>query len=144
MTLKKIAAKYNIQTIAKLPIEPKVATACDKGEIEKIEPVWLNPIVESLKNNKEGDVMIQKVAIASEKDNVSDHFGYCEGFNIYDIKEEKITKKEFVPNPGHKPGFLPNFLNEKGVNIIISGGMGQKAVNIFNEKRYTSNYRCYR
>ena len=23
-----------------------------------------------------------------------------------------------------KPGFLPNFLNDRGVNVIISGGMG--------------------
>ena len=38
------------------------------------------------------------------------------------------------PNPGHKPGFLPNYLNDLGVNVIISGGMGGGAVDIFNEK----------
>ncbi|HSR03718.1 MAG TPA: NifB/NifX family molybdenum-iron cluster-binding protein, partial [Proteiniclasticum sp.] len=27
-----------------------------------------------------------------------------------------------------------NFLNEKGVNVVISGGMGSGAINIFNEK----------
>ncbi|WP_434064304.1 iron-sulfur cluster carrier protein MrpORP [Proteinivorax tanatarense] len=137
--IKKIAAKYNIQSIARLPIEPKIASACDNGEIETIDPLWLNPIIPSLKLDKskqtKGDgKMTQKIAIASEKDLVSGHFGHCEGFSIYDIKEGKIDKKEFVPNPGHRPGFLPNFLNEQGVNIIISGGMGQSAINIFNEK----------
>jgi len=29
---------------------------------------------------------------------------------------------------------LPNFLNDMGVNTIISGGMGAGAVEIFNEK----------
>ena len=46
----------------------------------------------------------------------------------------KITGSEFVPNPGHRPGFLPVFLAEKGVKVIISGGMGQGAIDIFNEK----------
>lgn len=40
----------------------------------------------------------------------------------------------FVPNPGHRPGFLPVFLVEKGVKVIISGRMGQGAIDIFNEK----------
>jgi predicted Fe-Mo cluster-binding NifX family protein len=37
-------------------------------------------------------------------------------------------------NPGHRPGFLPNFLADRGVNVIISGGMGGGAVEIFNER----------
>ena len=49
-------------------------------------------------------------------------------------KNNKIVKEESIPNPGHKPGFLPNFLNEQGVDVIISGGMGGGAISIFNEK----------
>lgn len=40
---------------------------------------------------------------------------------------------ESVQNPGHKPGFLPNFLHDLGVEVIISGGMGGGAIDIFNE-----------
>ena len=29
---------------------------------------------------------------------------------------------------------MPNFLNDLGVNVIISGGMGGGAIEIFNEK----------
>ena len=75
-----------------------------------------------------------KIAVASEKDIVTGHFGHCENFNIYDIEDKKIVKTESIPNPGHKPGFLPNFLNDMGVKVIISGGMGGGAVQIFNEK----------
>ncbi len=39
-----------------------------------------------------------------------------------------------IPNPGHKPGFLPVFLHEQGVNVIISGGMGAAAVDLFNQQ----------
>lgn len=73
-----------------------------------------------------------KIAIACEKDQVTEHFGHCENFNIYDTKDGKIVGEESIPNPGHRPGFLPNYLHEKGVNVIISGGMGGGAVDIFN------------
>ena len=75
-----------------------------------------------------------KIAVASEGKMVTAHFGHCENFNIFDVKGKEIIKVESVANPGHKPGFLPNFLNDMGVNIIISGGMGGGAVDIFNEK----------
>jgi len=74
-----------------------------------------------------------KIAVASEKQMVTGHFGHCENFNIYNVVAGKIEKSESVPNPGHKPGFLPNFLHDLGVNVIVSGGMGGGAVDIFNE-----------
>ncbi|NMA75545.1 MAG: dinitrogenase iron-molybdenum cofactor, partial [Bacteroidales bacterium] len=43
-------------------------------------------------------------------------------------------KSETIANPGHRPGFLPNFLADQGVNVIISGGMGGGAVAIFGER----------
>ncbi|WP_201769348.1 NifB/NifX family molybdenum-iron cluster-binding protein [Synergistes jonesii] len=39
-----------------------------------------------------------------------------------------------MPNPEHKPGFLPNFLGDMGVEVIIAGGMDDGAVEIFNER----------
>ncbi len=74
-----------------------------------------------------------KIAVASDKGQVTGHFGHCETFEIFETENGKIVKEESVANPGHKPGFLPNFLNDNGVNTIISGGMGGAAVNIFNE-----------
>ncbi|MBU3213763.1 NifB/NifX family molybdenum-iron cluster-binding protein [Clostridium estertheticum] len=74
-----------------------------------------------------------KIAVASEGKLVSGHFGYCEGFIIYDVNEGKGLKKEFIKNPGHKPGYLPVFLKELNVNLIIAGGMGETAQNLFNE-----------
>lgn len=76
---------------------------------------------------------MMKIATASEGKMVTEHFGHCEGFNIFDTENGKIISSEFVLNPGHRPGFLPVFLAEKGVKVIISGGMGQGAIDIFNE-----------
>ena len=76
-----------------------------------------------------------KIAVASEQNLVTGHFGHCQNFNIFDTEDGKIVKKESIANPGHKPGFLPNFLNDLGVNVIISGGMGGGAVDIFNSHK---------
>ena len=75
-----------------------------------------------------------KIAVASENKMVTEHFGHCENFYIYVAENNQVVKSESIPNPGHKPGFLPNYLNDIGVNVIISGGMGGGAVEIFNEK----------
>jgi len=76
-----------------------------------------------------------KFAVASENNMVEGHFGHCETFTIFETEGVKILKKEAIPNPGHKPGFLPNFLNDLGVKVIIAGGMGGGAIDIFNEKQ---------
>lgn len=65
---------------------------------------------------------------------VAGHFGHCENFLFFDTEDGKITAECSVPNPGHRPGFLPNFLADNGVEVILSGGMGGGAVDIFNER----------
>lgn len=74
-----------------------------------------------------------RIAVASEGENITEHFGHCRNFNLYDTEDGKIMVSESIPNPGHKPGFLPNYLKDKGVDVIISGGMGGGAVDIFND-----------
>jgi predicted Fe-Mo cluster-binding NifX family protein len=74
-----------------------------------------------------------RVAISTDGDFVSMHFGRCPSFTIVDIEEGKITKKEVVGNPGHQPGFIPQFLHQRSVECIIAGGMGMRATGFFNE-----------
>lgn len=77
---------------------------------------------------------MMRIAVAAEGKNVTEHFGHCVNFMLYDAENNTITKEESLKNPGHKPGFLPNFLADRGVKVIISGGMGQGAADIFNER----------
>lgn len=74
-----------------------------------------------------------KLAIASEGKHVSGHFGHCEGFTVYEVDGRQIVNRQFVENPGHKPGFLPVFLKDLDIDVIVSGGMGAKAQELFNE-----------
>lgn len=55
-------------------------------------------------------------------------FRQCSQFLICDVEDMNIAT---VDSPGHQPGYLPIFLKEKGVNLVIAGGMGQKAKDIF-------------
>ena len=74
-----------------------------------------------------------RVAISTDGDFVSPHFGRCPHFTLVDIDNSKVVKKEVVANPGHAPGFIPQFLHEKGVEAIIAGGMGMRASGFFDE-----------
>jgi len=74
-----------------------------------------------------------KVAISTEGNSVSAHFGRCPFFTIAEIEEGKIVSKEVIDNPGHHPAYLPQFLREKEVNCIVAGGMGQRASGLFAE-----------
>lgn len=74
-----------------------------------------------------------KIAVATENEQACAHFGHCEGFTIYEVNEGKIMNKSFIPNPGHRPGYLPVFLKELDTDVVVAGGMGISAQQIFNE-----------
>jgi predicted Fe-Mo cluster-binding NifX family protein len=75
-----------------------------------------------------------KIAIATDENQVSGHFGGCGSFSIFDIEDSEIIEKTVVAPPPHQPGALPKFLNEKKVNCVVAGGMGQRAQSIFKAK----------
>lgn len=75
-----------------------------------------------------------KIAVASDGNMVSGHFGHCEGFTMYDVDNADLRNKQFVANPGHKPGYLPVFLKEQKADVIIAGGMGETAQELFAEQ----------
>ena len=74
-----------------------------------------------------------RIAISTDGELVSPHFGRCPHFTIADIENNQLVKKETVANPGHAPGNIPQFLHEKGVEVIIAGGMGMRAVGFFEQ-----------
>ncbi|MDY6843753.1 MAG: NifB/NifX family molybdenum-iron cluster-binding protein [Thermodesulfobacteriota bacterium] len=75
-----------------------------------------------------------KVAVAADGSVVSQHFGHCRSYVIAEVSDGRVISKTLIDSPGHEPGFLPVFLAEKGVQCIISGGMGVRAQNLFTDK----------
>lgn len=70
-----------------------------------------------------------RIAIPLAGGELSPHFGHCEQFAFVDVDREKkaILQSSAVPAPPHQPGLLPRWLIEKGVNLIIAGGIGSRA-----------------
>ena len=72
-----------------------------------------------------------RIAISTDGDLVSAHFGRCPSFTVIEIDDRKLIDKQVIANPGHHPGFLPQFFHQKGVSCIIAGGMGRRAEDLF-------------
>jgi len=72
-----------------------------------------------------------KIAIPTVNKKLTAHFGHCELFAIVYTNGNDIEKTEYVDPPVHQPGVYPRFLAEQGVEVIIAGGMGQKAQDLF-------------
>jgi len=76
-----------------------------------------------------------KIAIPVEAGRVSMHFGHCREFALYEVDETDRTirgKTTHTPPP-HEPGVLPRWLHELGADVIITGGMGPRAQQLFTQ-----------
>ncbi|NLH94607.1 MAG: dinitrogenase iron-molybdenum cofactor [Synergistaceae bacterium] len=72
-----------------------------------------------------------KIAIPVENGRVSAHFGHAPQFLVALTEEGKIVRTETHENPGHEPGKLPTWLAGLGVKAILAGGMGERAISLF-------------
>ncbi len=88
-------------------------------------------IKQEIKNRRDNTM---KFAIPLADGKLTAHFGHCKEFAFIDVEENIIKKKEIMVPPAHEPGVLPKWLHEQGVNVIIAGGMGNKAQVLFNEQ----------
>ncbi|MCK4640937.1 MAG: NifB/NifX family molybdenum-iron cluster-binding protein [Candidatus Marinimicrobia bacterium] len=81
-----------------------------------------------------------KIAIPLTGGKLSAHFGHCEEFGIYEVDDEKIITSELVTPPPHEPGAYPRWLHELGVNVIVGGGMGNRAQSLFHQNQIDVYY----
>jgi len=74
-----------------------------------------------------------RIAIPVTDAKLSAHFGHCRQFAIIDVDSNNKTIKgqELVDAPSHEPGALPKWLAGLQVELIIAGGMGRRAQQLF-------------
>ena len=83
---------------------------------------------------------MKKIALACEDNQgldgqISQHFGRCPYYLLVDVEGDEIKKKDIVNNPyyeNHVPGVVPQFISEQGANVMIAGGMGPRAIDLFS------------
>ncbi len=78
--------------------------------------------------------MTRKIAVPTSNGKLDGHFGHCQQFALVQVEEKKIAEITYLDAPPHQPGLLPPWLAERGATDIIAGGMGQRAIELFNER----------
>jgi predicted Fe-Mo cluster-binding NifX family protein len=76
-----------------------------------------------------------KIAIPTNNGKLCQHFGHCEVFTFIEVDEDsnQIISKEDITPPPHEPGVLPPWVKEHGANIVLAGGMGGHAQELFEQ-----------
>ena len=73
-----------------------------------------------------------KVAIPTRNNVVDDHFGHCEYYTIFTISEDKLivcTEIQASPEGCGCKSNIASVLEEKGVELLLAGNMGEGAKN---------------
>ncbi len=82
-----------------------------------------------------------RIAISAANQNgldslVSEHFGRCPCFILIDVEGQEIKAVLSVDNPyygNHSPGQVPAFISSQGADVMLTGGMGGRAVAFFQQ-----------
>jgi ATP-binding protein involved in chromosome partitioning len=144
-----MATAMNVPFLGRIPIDPQIVEACDSGQpyVDKYRQsqaarafqeavmllTGLNNEDDEAKNRKENKSM--RIAIPLAQGQLGVHFGHCEEFALVDVdpQQKSISGMHREVPPPHEPGLLPRWLGQRDVNVIIAGGMGQRALKLFAE-----------
>ena len=77
--------------------------------------------------------MNKTIAIPVTEGLLSSHFGHCQEFYFAVIENNQIAGERMQTPPAHEPGLYPKWVKEQGADLVIGGGMGQKARNLFDQ-----------
>ena len=127
-----IAGEFEMDVLAKLPINPAVAQLCDAGRVEEIDCDLLtdtaNKIEALLDEKKEGSgKTVKRIAVTTEGSEIFQHFGKCKSFTLFDVKENEIISKDRMDTEGNGHSALAGMLHDNQVDVLICGGIGQGA-----------------
>ena len=74
-----------------------------------------------------------RIAVPVAGDRLCAHFGQCESFAVFDTEAGEIIGRRDLRPPPHEPGSYPRWLAEQQVTVVLAGGMGGKARDLFAE-----------
>jgi predicted Fe-Mo cluster-binding NifX family protein len=150
---KSLSLKEGVRLLGSLPIEPEVVRLGDNGALYELEQgstafkEEFGAIVDQIvKSGETDDFLMEKKEEKEELDmdkivfavpvsggKLCAHFGHCDEFALVETEDGKINGTRMHTPPPHEPGVLPRWLHEMGANIILAGGMGARAQELFNE-----------
>ena len=148
-----LAEELDLPLLGQIPIDPQVVISGDAGT-----PFVANPdhspagqvfagitqsILDSGRDTNSGtrienehkENRHMKIAIPLADGRLCMHFGHCEQFALVEADEatKEVGETTLLTPPPHEPGVLPRWLGEQGANVIIAGGMGMRAQQLFSQ-----------
>jgi len=152
-----MARQMGVPFLGRIPMDPQIVGTSDEGKpfvyharesqaaeafLRMIPPVLAlqdreEPIRHSgtraVPPTKENNLKSLKIAVPTASGLLCAHFGHCEQFALFDVDPDKkaILKTTMLVPPPHEPGLLPTWLQEQGADVIIAGGMGSRAQELF-------------
>lgn len=159
---KKAAQGLGVPYLGAIPFDPAIVESGDRGlpfmqfnKRSKAAGAFSKIVDGILATAKNGDVsrreevkqmdevknkQIKVIAVASEDDRgmegqVSGHFGRCPHFTMVEVDGDRVVAHRVAANlhfGGHKPGVMPEFIKSLGADVILAGGMGPRAVEMFD------------
>lgn len=152
------AKKEGVRFLGTLPLEPEVVSNGDTGsmavlenndflitrefnkivdEIVNLTKTRTEPVPEpkkevSTRKKRSADTKVLVVPVSGGK--LSAHFGHCEQFAFMETQNHKIAGTDMRTPPAHEPGVLPQWLYDQGADVVIVGGMGERAQELLREK----------
>ncbi|HUS46716.1 MAG TPA: iron-sulfur cluster carrier protein MrpORP [Phycisphaerae bacterium] len=145
-----LSRQAGVPLLGRIPIDPRVAECGDRGRpfvtelagspvagvfadiARRVAEGLTAPAAES-SYPKENARM--KIAIPLADGKLSMHFGHCEQFALIEVDPEAgtILSTDLQAPPAHEPGVLPRWLREQGAEVILAGGMGSRAQDLFGQ-----------
>lgn len=147
-----MATEMGVPFLGRLPLHPAIAGSGDSGTALAM-PWTIPPIAEAfaaifapilaglgVPGNAPAETQSHpsveepmRIAIPLANGRLTQHFGHCAAFALIDVDVERreILGRRDIPAPDHQPGLLPRWLAEQGAQIVLAGGMGSRAQELF-------------
>ena len=152
-----MAKEMGVPFLGRIPMDPQIVGGSDEGKpfvyhhretesaqafIRAIQPVLQLQVLSKPETGrisrmpqpiKEKEMKSLKIAVPTAEGRLCSHFGHCEQFALFDVdaNSKTILKTTMLVPPPHEPGLLPTWLQEQGADVIIAGGMGSRAQELF-------------
>lgn len=147
-----LAAETGAPLLGRIPLDPQIVASGDAGTpfvqalpgslaaqafADAIRPLLAGAQAPAAEGDQPTQPQPQeasmKIAIPVADGQLCAHFGHCEQFALVEVDEARqaVLGTQWLTPPPHEPGVLPRWLHEQGANVIIAGGMGQRAQGLF-------------
>jgi predicted Fe-Mo cluster-binding NifX family protein len=133
-------------------MDPQVAAGADQGKTfaaESDSPMAkaLAPVVETVlalesikkqasQPQEQRKENAMRIAIPTAEGRLCSHFGHCEQFAFIDVDEKTkaIVDRRMLTPPPHEPGVIPRWVAAQGATLVLAGGMGGRAQDLFAQR----------